>query len=143
MNAPVNPITAREHEFVEHLAATLRDQGFRVRTEVSNMGQSVDLVATRGRWVTVIEAKLADWKRALSQCRTHEHIADYICIALGTASVPHGLIEAVAGLGYGIIHYNRTIKEFEWVVQPRLNRAVWGPQRKYWAGKIRKIPNAN
>lgn len=143
MNAPASQITERESDFVEHLSASLKLQGFRVRTEVSNMGQSVDMVATRGRWVTVIEAKLSDWKRALGQCRAHEHIADYICVAVGSASVPPGLIDEAKSLGYGVIHYNRMLKDFQWIVRPKVNKSVWRPQRKYWASKVRKIRDVN
>jgi len=131
-------IENKESVFVRELSASLRKQGFHVRTEVSNMGQSADLVATRGRWVTIIEAKLGDWKRAIAQCRAHEHIADYICIALGSVSVSDRLRDTASELGYGVIHYNRSVKRFDWVLRPKLNRAVWRPQRKYWANMVRK-----
>lgn len=143
MNVPTKVLVQEEGTLVKMLAAALVEQGFRVRTEVSNMGQSADLVATRGRWVTVIEAKLGHWRRALTQCRAHEHVADYICIALASVSLPKELRETAEKLGYGVIHFKQGTGTFDWALKPRMNKAVWRPQRKYWANKVRKHTNAN
>lgn len=131
-----------ESELVRLLTQMLRDEGYRVRLEVSNMGQSVDLVATQGRWVTAIEAKLSDWRRALVQCRTHESVADYVCVAIGSLSVPSGLFKAAHELGYGVLHFKRTEAKFKWEVRPRLNSKLWKPQRRYWSRALRRVPYA-
>jgi len=57
-----------EHELVATLVSKLKREGFRVMTEVSNMGQSADIVAIKGRWVTLIEVKDRNWYRAIQQC---------------------------------------------------------------------------
>src|SRR5437763_1397047 len=106
-----------EADLVDRLAHSLKDQGYRVRMEVSNMGQSIDMVATRGRWVTVIEAKLQNWRRALRQCLAHEQVADYICIAIASVTVSDSLAEEARRSGYGIIHYCRGSQEFRWVLK--------------------------
>jgi Archaeal holliday junction resolvase (hjc) len=128
-----------EAELVSKLINKLKSEGFRVRTEVSNMGQSADVVATRGKWVTLIEVKVRDWSRAIAQCQAHEQIADYICIAVASVSIPDRLTQAASGAGYGILHYSRDQQEFYWIVRPRLNRQVWPPQRRYWAKSRRRI----
>lgn len=128
-----------EADLVEKLARMLREEGYRVRTEISNMGQSVDLVATRGRWVTVVEVKLYNWRRALEQCLAHEQVADFICVAVGSVTVPEALLAAARVSGYGVIHYDRRKETFHWARRPRLNRRVWVPQRRQWVRGMKGI----
>jgi Holliday junction resolvase hjc len=132
-----------ELELVCKLVKKLKGEGFRVRTEVSNMGQSADVVATRGKWVTLIEVKTRNWNRAIEQCKAHEQIADYICIAVASVSVPERLTELATHTGYGLLHYRRDEEEFDWIVRPRLNKQLWLPQRRYWAKARRKIVYAD
>jgi hypothetical protein len=103
------------------------------------MGQSADMVATRGRWVTIIEAKMRDWRRALEQCQGHETVADFVCVAIASARVADGLLRAACARGYGVIHYDGKKGEFGWTLRPRLNRLVWAPQRRHWAQKMRGV----
>jgi Holliday junction resolvase len=128
-----------EAQLVNKLTNKLREEGFVVRTEVSNMGQSADVVARRGKWVTIIEVKWRDWQRALIQCKAHELVADFICIAIASVSVPELFTEQAKLLGYGILHYSESTKQFEWVLKPRMNKGVWPPQRKYWSHSARRI----
>jgi len=132
-----------ESELVSRLIKKLKSDGFRVRTEVSNMGQSADIVATRGKWVTLIEVKTRNWNRAVQQCQAHEQIADYICIAIASNTVPERLIDLAMATGYGVLHYRREYEDFVWVVKPRLNKQVWPPQRRYWAKAHRGIVYAD
>jgi hypothetical protein len=134
---------SREADMVSSLACMLGEQGYRVRMEVSNMGQSIDVVATRGRWVTVIEVKLQNWRRALAQCRAHEQIADFICIAIGSATVSDALTEEAERAGYGIIHFCRDCQRFRWVRHPSRNKRVWPPQRRHWAQSVKRINYAD
>src|SRR5437588_10862521 len=113
-----------EHELVATLVSKLKREGFRVMTEVSNMGQSADIVAIKGRWVTLIEVKDRNWYRAIQQCLAHEQIADYICVAVASASVPKRLAELAAQAGYGLLHYLKDEQDFAWIIRPRLNRSV-------------------
>jgi hypothetical protein len=90
-------------------------------------------VATRGKWVTFVEVKTRNWNRAVEQCRAHQQIADYICIAIASVSVPVRLAEAARLNGYGVLHYRRDEDDFHWIIRPRRNKGVWPPQRRYWA----------
>jgi hypothetical protein len=128
-----------ESELVSKLVKKLKREGFRVRTEVSNMGQSADIVATRGKWVTLVEVKTRNWSRAMEQCQGHQQIADFICIAIASVSVPNRLAELAKEAGYGLLHYRPDEEDFDWVVKPRRNTQVWLPQRKYWAKGRRRI----
>jgi Holliday junction resolvase len=132
-----------ELELVVKLVRKLRREGFRVMTEVSNMGQSADIVATRGKWVTLIEVKRNNWSRALQQCRAHEQIADFICIAIASASIPSKLEQQAVEAGYGLLHYRRLNGKFEWIVRPRRNKDVWRPQRRHWSKARRRLMNGN
>lgn len=128
-----------EADLVRELAKVLSRDGYRVRSEVSNMGQSADMVATRGRWVTIIEAKMRDWRRALKQCQGHEQVADFVCVAIASARVANELLHAASARGYGVIHYDGKEHKFGWTLRPRLNRLVWTPQRRYWAQKMKGV----
>jgi Holliday junction resolvase len=130
-------IHASEQDLVADVVGFLNGQGYRVRCEVPNMGQSVDIVATKGRWVTFVEAKLAHWRRAFSQCEAHETVADYICVAVASVSVAVEFFEEACDRGYGIIHCERG-RDCRWVVRPRRNEKVWLPQRRHW-GKYLKV----
>src|SRR5205809_5829693 len=102
-----------ESELVAKLVKKLKREGFRVRTEVSNMGQSADIVATRGKWVTLVEVKTRNWSRAVEQCEAHQSIADFICIAIASVSVPDRLAELSEEAGYGLLHYRQDSEDFE------------------------------
>jgi len=128
-----------EADLVRELAKALSLDGYRVRSEVSNMGQSADMVATRGRWVTIIEAKIRDWRRALKQCQGHEQVADFVCVAIASARVANGLLHMARARGYGVIHYDGKKHKFGWTLRPRLNRLVWTPQRRYWARNMKGV----
>ena len=132
-----------EYEMVSSLTEFLVAGGYRVRHEVPNMGQSVDLVATRGRFLTFVEAKLRDWRRALNQCRAHKLVADYICIAIASHEVSKSLLIEARQFGYGVIHFNRQTHIYQWVNKPIRNGDVWKAQRKQLTRALRAIDYAN
>lgn len=118
-----------ESDLVRLIVRDLVSDGYRVRTEVPNMGQSADIIATKNRWLTAIEVKVSDWRRALQQCRAHELVADFVCIAIGSVSVPQDLVCAVQECRYGLIHCPPGSSTCTWVVRPTRNANVWGPER--------------
>lgn len=131
-------ITAEQH-VVDQVAELLRSDGYRVRTEVPSLGQSADVVATKSRWVTFVEAKVRDWRRALQQCRGHEQVADYICIAVATGRRPGALVKIAKQRGYGIIHCQPESGRCEWILPPARNEAVWRPQRLELGKALREV----
>jgi len=128
-----------EQDFTIEIGHFLQKQNYRIRHEVPNMGQSLDILASRSRWVTAIEAKLENWKRALKQCRAHELVADYICIAIATKKVSQELEIEIRQRGYGLIHFNRNGNECDWAITPRRNLKVWSAQRKVLSRNLRGI----
>ena len=132
----------REHQIVLALTEYLKSKNYNVRFEVPNLGQSADLVATRGRWVTLIEVKNHDWRTAIKQCRAHVHVADFVCIAVGTKSVSETAIQEIKKSGYGLIHY-RGNGQFDWVLRPERNRLLWRPQREKLSLALRGIDYAS
>lgn len=127
-----------ESELVAGVACFLLNQGYNVRSEVPSLGQSADLVATKGRWVTFIEVKVKDWRRALEQCRAHSLVADFVCIALGTKVVSDSAKEKAAEFGIGLIHV-ANCGSCEWVLRPSVNSSVWKPQRKQLSKTLRVL----
>lgn len=138
MKAPSSP----EGRLVDALTHFLSKRGYKVRVEVPNMGQSADVVATRGRWVTFIEVKVRDWRRALEQCRAHRQVADFICIAVGTKSISRTMSEAITLAGYGLIHCSED-GDCHWIIHPARNVGLWRPQRQKLSDTLRKISHAN
>jgi len=146
MSGPPKPSLSpilTEADLVVRLTTFLRGQGYRVRKEVPNMGQLADVVATKGRWVTFVEAKLTRWQRAIGQCQAHEQVADYICVAIGSERVPSEFLEHAFARGYGIIVYIPASESFRWELQPRVNRQVWPPQRQQWSRLLRGLAYAD
>jgi hypothetical protein len=132
-----------EAELVGCLTAWLVASGYRVKHEVANMGQSVDVVAVKGRWVTVFEAKRADWRRALRQCEAHEVVADFVCLAVGSVGIKEGLRMEVEKRGYGLVHFSPANQELQWICKPQRNDKVWSPQRRVWLSDSRKVRYAD
>lgn len=129
-----------ERELVSILTKKLSSEGYRVRIEVSNLGQSADMVATKNRWVTLVEVKRRDWRRAITQCRAHEHVADFICIAVACTTPSLEMLEISRSFGYGILIFNEHSKEYSWVLAPKRNKKIWRPQRIVWAKRLSGVP---
>ena len=128
----------KEHQMTLELADFLNSGEYRVRLEVPNLGQSADVVATRGRWVTMMEVKVHDWRRAIEQCRAHEHVADFVCIVVGTKRISSKAKSEIERRGYGLIHYQNEGR-FEWILNPERNKSIWQPQRRKFSLALRKI----
>lgn len=136
-----NPVFRTEGEMVEFLTAFLLDNGYAVRLEVSNMGQSADVVATKNRWVTAIEAKLNKWSVALNQAIAHEIVADFVCIAV-SCNATSRLIDSVLSRGYGLIFCDPYSGDCDWLIEPKINKKVWKPQRGQFLRSLRDIDYA-
>ena len=119
-----------ENIFTTKIISYLRRKKYSVFIEIPNMGQSVDLVAQRGRWLTFVEVKLNNWNRALTQCKNHEIVADYIYVAIATKSVSVRFLEISEKKGYGILHYDHKSNKVSVVLEAKHNKKVWEPQRK-------------
>ncbi len=137
-----NKLINNEKDLLIHLMKYLINDGYKVRLEVPNMGQSADIVATRGRWVTFIEAKMGNWDRALNQCKAHETVGDYIYIAIASVSVPTRLREKVIEPGYGIIHCNPYDGKCNVTLKAKNNSKIWFPQREIFVEKMKVISYA-
>jgi hypothetical protein len=107
------------------------------------MGQSADLVATKGRWVTMIEAKTRDWRRAIAQCRAHELVADYVCVALLSECPSDALLVELMRNGYGLLLVSPTTLACNWYAPPERNRDVWTPQRRRLSSSLRQVTYAD
>lgn len=127
-----------ESVIVSDLVEFLHRGNYKVRLEVPNLGQSADVVATRGRWVTLMEVKVRDWRKAIEQCRAHLHVADYVCIVIATKGVSLRAKEEITKHGFGLIHYDAS-GQLEWVKRPSRNSTIWLPQRRVLSSKMKRI----
>ncbi|MBE3037700.1 MAG: hypothetical protein IMZ62_02645 [Chloroflexi bacterium] len=136
-------VPVAESDVVGAVTKLLVGERYRVRHEVPNMGQSVDIVATRGSWLTCVEAKVGKWRRALAQCLAHEQVADFICIAIAAESAGDELLREVSKSGYGLIVYRPSNRSCDWARPPDRNAKVWRPQRRRLMSLMRKIAYAH
>ena len=134
---------ASERALVEVVVGFLQSQGYRARTEVPALGRSIDVVATRGRWLTAIEVKLHDWPKALEQCRPLTLVADFVCVAIGTRSVPAALSNRCRALGIGVVGFDAGTGAIDWALQPKWNKNVWRPERQRLAKRMKEIEHAH
>ncbi len=131
--------TITEAEIIEYFINFLKKQGYRIQKEVPNMGQNVDVAATRGRWITFFEVKTKDWKRAIKQCNAHSLVADYIYIVIATVSVSDLFYGKAKDLGIGIVHFKKKRKNCELVLKARRNYGVWCPQQRHLRKNMEEI----
>lgn len=128
-----------ERELVKIVVNYLREENYSIWLEVPNMGQSVDIVATKNGDLIFIEAKISNWKRALAQCKGHEIVADYIYVAISSVYLSDEFINASKKLGYGIIHCNPYNLQCSKVLRARRNTFIWLPQQKVLKGNIKEV----
>ena len=140
-NKPNQTPNRKESDLVIAVSGFLANQGYKVRTEVPSLGQSADIVAIRGRWVTFIEVKVHDWRKAIGQCRAHKLVADFTCIAVGTVRISDAAIQAAREEGIGLIHILGN-GDCVWAMNPELNSRVWRPQRQKLAKTLRQLEYA-
>ncbi len=133
----------KETDLIESLTNFLAIQKYELRYEVPTLGQSADIVACKKKSYTFIEAKMHDWKRGLNQCKTHEIVADYICIAIASVHISAKLEYCAKMKGYGIIHCNPNTGICDWFVSPEINENMWFPQRKSFVNSLRDLENGN
>jgi hypothetical protein len=132
-----------EKGLVARVIDFLDKDGYQIRLEVPNSGQSADLVAAKKNNILIIEAKVNNWKRALEQCKAHENIADFICIALGAKELSNNLIDEARKRGYGIIHCSGEVGTCKWMVEPQKNNNMWLAQRNHWEEFLKEVPVEN
>lgn len=118
-----------EKEMVDSLISFFVREGYVTKTEVPTLGQSVDLVASKGSKLMLIEAKLNAWKKAIKQCTAHELVADHVCVAIGTVGVSEKCFSEMEKLGYGLIHCSPKNAECQWILKPDVNTKYWKAQR--------------
>lgn len=123
-------------DFVEILCDFFITEGCSIFLEVPSMGQSVDLVGIKSNFIYVVEVKISDWRRAIKQCKAHEIVADYICVALYRDKLSKNLEVEIDKLGYGLVLIDKEKGNCFWRKLPVKNNKIWQPQRKQFEKKI-------
>ncbi|MFT0139872.1 hypothetical protein [Alloalcanivorax xenomutans] len=118
-----------EEKLVNLVSQRLSEDGFAVQHEVPSMGKSIDIVAQKAGKIWAVEAKIGNWRRAVGQCRAHECVADYICVAVDKLPLQSKIIEELSLLGYGLLTLDCD-QRLRWVLMPKENDLVWGPQKE-------------
>lgn len=119
-----------ERDLARCAAAFLLKEGGRVFEEVASLGQSADLVWLLGDALTFVEVKVNATSRAIEQCRAHELVADYICIATSNKNLSERNWSKIEDLGYGVISCDVGTGECSWMVRPKRLGKFWPPMRE-------------
>lgn len=119
-----------ERDLADRVANFLVRAGGQVFAEVASLGQSADLVWIRHDEITFVEVKVNATRRAIEQCRAHELVADYICVATANKSVSQDNLSIVRELGYGLISCQLESGECGWLIEPRRLQKFWVPIRQ-------------
>lgn len=117
-----------EADIVDRVAAFISSGGGEVFREVASLGQSADLVWTMDDELTFVEVKVNAIKRAIEQCRAHELVADYVCVAVGTKNVRADNLDSLRERGYGLI--SCVGEDCRWVLRPKRMDRNWPPARQ-------------
>ena len=128
-----------EKELVQRIVNLFQKKDYSIWLEVPNMGQSVDIVASKNENLTFIEVKMSNWRRALAQCEGHGMVADYIYIAISSVQISNEFYNTSKNLGYGIIHCNPYTMQCSKVLQAKKNTCIWAPQQKVLKGNMQEV----
>ena len=115
---------------MDRVADFLSRAGGSIFREISSLGQSADLVYLRGDDLTFVEVKVNATRRAIEQCKAHQLVADFICVAIAGKSVSDENMEKLKSLGYGLISCNQGFDDCIWILMPRRQNEFWQPSRR-------------
>lgn len=118
-----------ENALTNMVIGFLAQDGGSVFAEVASLGQSADLVLLRDSDVMFVEVKVNATRRAIDQCKAHELVADYICIATAAKTISPHNFEMLERLGYGLISCQVDANKCTWMVRPRKLNKHWAPIR--------------
>lgn len=119
----------KERDLAVSVAAFFANSGGRVFAEVASLGKSADLVVVWQSEITFVEVKVNATSRAIEQCRAHELVADFICVATAAKSVNQANMDRLQELGYGLISCDVVTGVCSWILEPRRLSRYWQPIR--------------
>jgi hypothetical protein len=106
-----------------------------IHQEVPVFSRSVDLVLQdlTTSYITAVEFKMHDWKRAILQAQSVGICFDFLCICLPKPKTQvgcHNIMETCEVNGVGLYLYDSEINTFEKVIDSPRTTTVWEIQKK-------------
>jgi len=103
--------------------------------EVPVFSRSVDLVLQdlTTSYITAVEFKMHDWKRAILQAQNVDLCFDFLCICLPKPKTQAGcrtIMKTCEIKGVGLYLYDSEINAFEKVISSPRTTTVWETQKK-------------
>lgn len=103
--------------------------------EVPVFSRSVDLVLQdlTTSYITAVEFKMHDWKRAILQAQNVDLCFDFLCICLPKPKTQAGcrtIMKTCEIKGVGLYLYDSEINAFEEVISSPRTTTVWETQKK-------------
>ena len=81
-------------------------EDYEVFKEVPLYNRSIDAVLLKGEEIITVEFKIKDWRRAVSQIKTHLLAADYSYLCMPEKRIPSELIDILSKIGAGLWLFN-------------------------------------
>ena len=95
----------KESQIVNIVVKSLKDNGFRVATEVPNLYRSADVAAIDSEEnIWVIECKISSISKAIEQLQTHKLSADKVFIGTIFRKTRENTIKKIKQAGVGLIY---------------------------------------
>jgi len=125
-----------EKSIVKAVVQSLKEDGFRVSTEVSNFYRSADIGAVdhKGK-LWVIECKVSNIGRAIEQSKTHKLSADKVFIATLQRKTKEVTLRKIREAGVGLFYVMSDGSVSEPIEEPGLNEP-WGLAREKLLSRI-------
>jgi len=127
-------IARRSYESTERILPILQDliRSGAVTEATSGVLRLSPAMAEVDAEVVAVEAKLRNWREALSQAVTYQRFADRVFVAMDGSTTPttEKIWKRFRSMGVGLCAVAR--QEFEWYVHPSLRRrGLPGAEREY------------
>lgn len=128
-----------EFALVEQVSEALVRSGHDVFLEVPLMSRCVDIVAVHRESgnVSAIECKLRDWKRAMTQARSHAIACDSVAICIPHREASAALLESCKSVGVGLMMIDADTGTLRNEVEAERTGRVWAPAREWLDEQLR------
>ncbi|MBD3189088.1 MAG: hypothetical protein GF308_00505 [Candidatus Heimdallarchaeota archaeon] len=99
-------------------------KGFKCYLEVKYYSRKIDIIATKGKIIFAIEAKIANWQKALQQALTCKICANKVYIAMWHNFIHRIPLNKVKQYGIGLLEIDGNVKE---IIKPKKSKLFYKP----------------
>lgn len=116
-----------ENELYPIIIDYFSQKGFKCYREVKYYTRKIDIIATKKNQICAIEAKIANWQKALQQALTCKICAQEVYIAMWHDFIHRIPKKKVKKYGLGLLEINGEVKE---IIKPKKSKLFYKPVSK-------------